>query len=366
MMSWFDAALAAADGSVLSGSRDLAIYGAGNAGKDLLRALRSHGMNVRCLIDRRAAPGMAVDGVPVLPLAEAAALHRDARVVLGIFSGYTDVHAVDAAVRQAGFAESVSFCAIYPHLQAELGSRYFLSGRELLSRHRTEIAGALDGWADERSREEFRRAIEFRVTGELSHAPRPVAGEVQYFPSDVPGWKPPRRFIDCGAFDGDTVASLAARVGPIESLAAFEPDGSNFAALSRSVREHPVSAEAFLFPCGVHRETTKLSFATGAGASSRADERGQEVVQVVSLDDAVPGFRPDLIKMDIEGAEIDALRGAEGLIRSSRPSLAICTYHTPSHIWELPSMILSWGLGYRLFLRTHGYQSFEMVLYAIP
>lgn len=365
-MSWFDRALAAGDNNLLSGRRDLAIYGAGGAGKDLLRALRSRGMNVRCLIDRAAAPGVSVEGVPVLPLAEAAALHRDASVVLGIFNGNTDVHAVDAALREAGFAEIVSFCGIYAHLQAELGSRYFLSGREFLSRHRREIADGLDCWDDDRSREEFRRAIEFRVTGELSHAPRPAPGEVQYFPSDVPGWKPPRRFIDCGAFDGDTVRSLAARAGKIESLAAFEPDGSNFGALTRTVREHPVSAEAFLFPCGVHRETTKLRFAAGIGASSRADEQGHEVVQAVSLDDAVPGFRPDLIKMDIEGAEIDALRGAEGLIRSSRPSLAICTYHTPSHIWELPSMLASWGLGYRFFLRTHGYQSFEMVLYAVP
>lgn len=365
-MSWFDRALAAGDGKLLSGRGDLAIYGAGNAGKDLLRALRSRGMNVRCLIDQRAAPGMSVEGVPVLPLAEAAALHRDACVVLGIFSGNTDVHAVDAAVRQAGFAEIVSFCGVYAELQAELGSRYFLSGREFLGRHRREIADALGAFADARSREEFRRAIEFRMTGELSRAPRPVPGEVQYFPSDVPGWKPPGRFIDCGAFDGDTVRSLAARVGRIESLAAFEPDGTNFGALSRTVREHPVSAEAFLFPCGVHRETTKLRFATGIGASSRADAQGQEVVQVVSLDDALPGFRPDLIKMDIEGAEIDALRGAEGLIRGSRPCLAVCTYHTPSHIWELPSMLGSWELGYRFFLRTYGYQSFEMVLYAVP
>jgi hypothetical protein len=77
-------------------------------------------------------------------------------------------------------------------------------------------------------------------------------------------------------------------------------------------------------------------------------------VQSIALDEALPGFKPTLIKMDIEGAEPEALKGAIGIIKESRPQLAICVYHKFDHYWRIPLFIDSLKCGYRLYLRQHG------------
>ena len=53
------------------------------------------------------------------------------------------------------------------------------------------------------------------------------------------------------------------------------------------------------------------------------------------------------------------------MISAARPGLAIALYHQPSHVWEIPSKIASWGLDYRLEIRGHGHGSYDTVLYAL-
>jgi len=90
------------------------------------------------------------------------------------------------------------------------------------------------------------------------------------------------------------------------------------------------------------------------------------VVQGVRLDDVLPGFDATDLKMDIEGAEPEALAGALGLIQRSRPRLALCVYHRPDHIWSIPAAVEALGLDYALFLRSHGHGGFDLVMYGIP
>ena len=71
------------------------------------------------------------------------------------------------------------------------------------------------------------------------------------------------------------------------------------------------------------------------------------------------------IKMDIEGAEIAALKGAAELIRRRRPDLAICTYHSISDLYEVPLYIHSLVPEYRLYLRHHTPVHYETVCYAV-
>ncbi len=70
-------------------------------------------------------------------------------------------------------------------------------------------------------------------------------------------------------------------------------------------------------------------------------EDGDISIEVRRLDDIL-GNRPvTFIKMDIEGSELAALRGAERIIRQQRPKLAICVYHKPEDMWEIPNFILN-------------------------
>ncbi|HEX4565633.1 MAG TPA: FkbM family methyltransferase, partial [Vicinamibacterales bacterium] len=127
-------------------------------------------------------------------------------------------------------------------------------------------------------------------------------------------------------------------------------------------------AEALAWPCAVGDRTEPISFSHGLGEASRVTARGGGSTIAVALDDVMAGWRPTLIKMDIEGSEIEALLGARASIAANRPSLAICVYHRPDHLWRVPLLLSSWREldGYRYYLRAHAFDGFDTVLYANP
>ena len=69
--------------------------------------------------------------------------------------------------------------------------------------------------------------------------------------------------------------------------------------------------------------------------------------------------------MDIEGAEIEALQGAQNTIKKYKPTLAISLYHKPEHLFTIPLLINSWNLGYKFYIRSHGNNLLETVLYCV-
>ena len=107
-----------------------------------------------------------------------------------------------------------------------------------------------------------------------------------------------------------------------------------------------------------------LRFQGGQGAGSQLTENGDLHVQVLALDDVLPNFHPTMIKLDIEGAEPDALRGGRQTIRQEMPDLAVCVYHSPAHLWEIPQLIREMFPTYCLSLRSHRFNGFDTVLYA--
>jgi hypothetical protein len=101
--------------------------------------------------------------------------------------------------------------------------------------------------------------------------------------------------------------------------------------------------------------------------ASNISSKGTTVIQCVSLDDAIPTFAPNLIKMDIEGAEYDALLGARQLITAHTPGIAASLYHRPEHLWQLPKLVENIAPGkYNFHMRSHAMNDFELVMYALP
>lgn len=121
-----------------------------------------------------------------------------------------------------------------------------------------------------------------------------------------------------------------------------------------------------LFQAGLWSSDTELSFCIGANlAGSRVTKGGTETISVRSLDSVLQGKRASFIKMDIEGSELEALKGAEETIRKWRPKLAISMYHKPEDIWELPLYVKKLVPDYRLYLRHHSNAKWDFVLYAV-
>ena len=86
---------------------------------------------------------------------------------------------------------------------------------------------------------------------------------------------------------------------------------------------------------------------------------------MAAIDEILQGEEATYIKMDVEGAELRALYGAEKTIRTYRPKLAVCMYHKPEDLVTIPQYIYSIRDDYRFYIRNHSPYGIEMVLYAV-
>ena len=115
---------------------------------------------------------------------------------------------------------------------------------------------------------------------------------------------------------------------------------------------------------GLWSKADVLRFAASEGPSiSAISGTGNTSVEVEAIDNVSPDAT--FIKLDVEGAELEALKGAAGTIRRNRPKLAICMYHKPGDLFEIPLFIKSLAPEYRFYLRQHQPVSCELVLYAV-
>jgi FkbM family methyltransferase len=175
----------------------------------------------------------------------------------------------------------------------------------------------------------------------------------------------PLRVVDGGAYDGDTLRGLLKHGFTLEAVAAFEPDADNFSRLDAWIKTQP-ALNAALWPCGLYSKVTQVHFSAGQGEASAITTEGGTVIQCVSIDEAVHGFRPTLIKLDVEGAESDALQGAAETIRKHKPFITAGLYHQPSHLWDIPRLLNEIQAGYRMHLRQHAENGFDLWLHAVP
>ena len=353
-----------------SADERVVLYGAGGYARAVLRAVRHAGGAVVYALDRRGPAVGALEDVPVFcPGDEPIAIDERASVtaVVAVFNREADVEGIETVLRSLGYGRVVGLPEFYESFSQELGDRFWLAPRALYAKHRLRVAAAEDIWADEPSRELFRSLLRFRVAWDAASASRPTDG-MQYFPVGVARGRVPMRFVDCGAFTGDTLIALAGLGTAIEQVYAFEPDRRNFECLVATARDfhRATSAQVSLWPCAVAERTGTDRFHSDGGESGRLDDNGQTTVTTLALDDALAAVMPTDIKMDIEGAELDALAGAEQLIRRAHPRLAVCVYHRPEHLWEIPLYVRTLRVPYDLFLRSHGHSGFDTVLYAVP
>jgi FkbM family methyltransferase len=351
----------------LDAGSPIVIYGAGNTGRRVIAFLRARGIEPTCVLDQRGAGSLVIEGVPVHhPGREPFdnSLRARATVVVAVFNRDADVRAINTMVQSLGYGRIVGVVELHDLLAEQWGDAYWMAPRDHTARHAEDVILGMNRLADRASRELFERIIAYRCRGDAADAPQPVGG-LQYFPADVPRRGGALRYVDCGAYDGDALRS-AEQVADLEAACAFEPDPSNFEKLAAWTVSSASSAEIQLWPCAVWSVTQQLHFSAGEGEASHLTASGTTLVQGVAIDDALPSFQATDLKMDVEGAEPEALEGAERLIVRCRPRLAVCAYHRPEHLWSLSAAVGALDLDYTFFLRAHAHGGFDVVLYAIP
>jgi hypothetical protein len=119
-------------------------------------------------------------------------------------------------------------------------------------------------------------------------------------------------------------------------------------------------------PFAVGAAKGKARFAATGTAGSEVNASGSFEVDIATIDELTAEAPPTLIKMDVEGAELDALEGARKSISAHAPVLAVCVYHHSDHLWQVPLRIASMSDRYRFHLRAHAEDCWDVTCYAIP
>ncbi len=329
------------------------IYGAGRLGKKLAAALRSKGKAVEFFLDANLRDGAAIEGVRCGRTENATSAMKAIPVVVALHNPQTDSTLVRRQLLAQGFKRVYLLQEVIDFVpQIE---NFWLAPRQTSIDARDLLAEGLALISEERSREIFMEVLQFRLLGGSAPKPEPD----QYFPASLPLPVLPLRFVDAGAFDGDTIDYIHARGWALEWCAAFEPDMDNYAKLAAKHWE----GEAILVPCALADSTRDVEF-TPDGSAGHMGE-GTVWVRTVPLDSVVGRERVNFIKMDIEGAEPLALRGGAATIQRCQPRIALASYHDPLHMATLPILLRELGYEGSFRLRSHAFNSFETVLYGI-
>lgn len=236
--------------------------------------------------------------------------------------------------------------------------------RKIFSEHAQELKMVYESLEDDKSRFVFENILKYRITFDWAYLKKARAKDnlsTQYFVSEVL-FSDHEVIVNCGANRGESTILFYENI-PGCRVIALEPEEKNFEFLQKLKLEGLKTIQA-----GVWSEDTTLRFSDQGGGTSDGsiDTAGNTEIIVKALDHISECQSATYIKMDIEGAELEALKGAEEIIRKQRPKLAICIYHRPEDFFEIPLYIKKLNPDYKLFIHHHNtIWYWETVLYAV-
>lgn len=350
-------------------AESLVLFGCGAIGRKTANGLRSVGIEPLAFADNDPSLwGGTVEGIAVMSPKEAfARFGQSSTFVVTIWRGEGPERTRDrmAFLRGLGCEHISTFGPLWWKYPRVFLPHYSAAPAHWVHDAASEVLEAALLWEDAASRREYLSQVRWRLFFDFDGLADPV-GHVPYFPPDLCSLTGNEVFVDCGAYDGDTLTSLFKQPQPSSlSVIAFEPDPASFARLNLHVSHLAQKDSIVLHQAATGASNGRVRFSAD-GSPASAVGSGTLEVECVRLDDALAGYAPSYLKMDIEGAEPDALEGARRIIQQHAPVLAICVYHQQDHLWKVARLIHSIRPDYHFFLRPHMADVWDLVCYAIP
>lgn len=240
-----------------------------------------------------------------------------------------------------------------------IGKEYFTA--DFLKEHEEEFRKVYELLADRKSKETYLDVLRYKLSGKIKYL-FDCEDEKENLYRDILHLTKDEVILDLGAYDGDTIREfLSVTDGEYEKIIAFEPDAKNFKKLIKKT-ENLEKIDRYNLGAWDKEET--LYFQKKAARGSRTEKDGIPV-GFRSVDGTVTD-KLTFIKMDIEGAELKALKGAEKTIRENHPKLYVCAYHRDEDMFTLPLKINELCPEYKIYYRHHPYvPAWESNFYAV-
>lgn len=329
------------------------IYGMGDGALKIMRVFDEYGIPVAGFFaSDEFVRGHTFQGHLVHTLSQIESLIDDFVIVLAFAAGYESLYKRinEIASRHTLVAPDVPVAG-----EGLFTYEYCLENSE-------KIQTVYDMLADEASRRTYADVINFKISGKIEYLNRCTSPKEEIYEKIIP-LSENEIFVDLGAYNGDTVSEfISACGGKYQHIYAFEPNPKNFRRLSKNF-PHGEKITLFNAAAGSEKGVTKISL--NEGRMSRSDGIGKTAeIPVMTVDEEVPG-QAAIIKLDVEGAEREAILGAKKHIAGGAKILC-SLYHRNEDMFELPLLIKSINPELKFYIRHQLYiPAWETNLYAI-
>jgi FkbM family methyltransferase len=391
---------------VVSGSLPVVLYGAGSAGKEILPILKEHGVKPVCYCDSNSArEGQFHSGLPIISLVEVQKKYKDSLILITIGK---DREQVKQQLVVSGFGqekvraiEDQEAICYYTHL-----AQWKWPTEDLVA-YADQLLQVYNLLSDNKSKEIFVSRIALFVNGadfksfknfisnfsdvrsSKSTNFQECMTSINYdseaflqFNNDLIQLRENDVLVDGGAFTGDSTLEFIRATSKnnlsYAKIFCFEPDPKIFIELKKNTANF---SNIVYKGSGLWSHSTTLKFgdtnilrpgSTRIITNNYTNDNlscvtpGITEISTTSIDEELPNEQVTIIKMDIEGAEIEALRGAIRTIKRCRPKLVISAYHKRNDLFEIPLLIHEMVPSYRLYFRHFSTNFGETTLFAIP
>lgn len=351
----------------------IVLYGAGSAGIAFLHYLRDVGIQPVYFADGNASKwGTTCEGLLVIDYKDIVKMvGADALVIVTIntdgkkycksfeealrIGGHEGVH---KNLREAGCQNVIDYTYFRNCRKLFHGDKYNLpscSDVYLMEQHERDLCEAYSLLEDDKSREVFEKLVRFRMLDDSIQIPTEVQDK-QYFEYEFFPKRNDEIFVDCGAYNGISLGTfLKENNNKFRKYYGFEPDTRNYKLLVNYINalDHEIQQKITVYSMAAYDKVGETSLYALHGPGSFIADIGKEIVQTKMIDSVVEDNNATYIKMNIEGSELRALKGAEKTIKNSHPKLAIAGYHKTWDLWDIPKLIYQMDCSYRFYLRSY-------------
>lgn len=335
--------------------RPLIIYGTGAVGSSTAKLLISQNIKIECFCDSFK---VGYDAKYHLPIISPKMLKENYLKANVIISSDTYYYEILSILQELGFANeqlSVDFSFFSNYVE---DYEKYIDGYEWIYNIVKD---------DISKRIILNRLEQLSLPFTLPFFSSVKSSSAQYFENKLIRLSGAEIFVDGGMYIGDTAEEFLRQTGgKYKHYYGFEPDICNCKKARTNLSQYD---NMDIITKGLWNEETELNFIAESSGSSSISSAGSAVIKVISLDkffsDKSSVEYPTLIKLDVEGAEQEAIQGAESLIRYTVPKIAACVYHKPEDIYKIPQILNKFNSGYEFTLRHYSTHVNETVLYAL-
>lgn len=267
---------------------------------------------------------------------------------------------VQATLDALGY-EHFNYLALYKYSDLHLPEPMFMGDFEANFKHyKAHYETTYHLLADEESKIIFEKVLNFKITYDLNFMQGFTNNhEAQYFDKEIIPEMKNIRFVDGGGYVGDTLKEIIKNYPSYEKIYCIEPNELH---INIAKRDFGTLENIEFINCGLGKETRTSNQIQEAQNNCDHNYQAQSVDTLDNLiNDSV-----DYIKLDIEGAEQDALMGAKKRILKDHPILAVCIYHKAQDWYKVPEIVLGIRKDYDIYLRHYMEGIYETVMYFIP